>query len=42
MIKFILGVLVGIVIGTVGLSGLVQIVDLKIEQTKSILNQSAQ
>ena len=42
MIKFILGIAIGIAIGTVGLSGVVQIIDLKIEQTKSILNQSAQ
>ena len=42
MIKFILGFIVGVAVCTVGLSGLVKIVDLKIEQTKSILNQSAQ
>ncbi len=42
MIKFILGFVFGIAVCTVGLTGVVKIVDLKIEQTKSILNQSAQ
>ena len=42
MIKFILGIAVGIAIGTVGLSGVVKIIDSELEQTKSIIQQSAQ
>ena len=42
MIKFILGVALGIVIATVGLPGVVKIIDSELEQTKSIIQQSAQ
>ena len=42
MIKFILGVALGIAIGTVGLSGVVKIIDSELEKTKSIIQQSAQ
>ena len=37
MIKFILGIVGGIVIGNVGLSGLIKIVDSSVSQTKTAI-----
>jgi len=42
MIKFILGVLVGIVIGTVGLSGVVRIADGYVNQIKTVTKDAVQ
>ena len=41
MTKFIVGVVVGIAISSVGLSGLVRVVDKGIDQTKTVIQEQA-
>jgi hypothetical protein len=41
MINFLVGVVVGIVISTVGLTGIARVVDKGIDQTKSVIQEQA-
>lgn len=41
MTKFIVGVIVGIAISSVGLSGLARVVDKGIDQTKTVIQDQA-
>lgn len=41
MSKFILGVLVGITISTVGLTGIARMVDKGVESTKTVIQEQA-
>jgi hypothetical protein len=41
MTKFIVGVIVGIAISSVGLSGLARIVDKGVDQTKTVIQEQA-
>jgi hypothetical protein len=41
MTKFIVGVVVGIAISSVGLSGLARIVDKGVDQTKTVIQEQA-
>jgi hypothetical protein len=41
MINFLVGVVFGIVISTVGLSGIARVVDKGIDQTKSVIQEQS-
>jgi len=40
MIKFILGIVVGVIIGNVGVSGLIKVIDSTVTQTKTVIEDA--